>query len=153
MGAARHLLETGAGFGVGAPRRVRITRLVEAYATEQPIPRRQDLAARFGVSIDTIERDLATVEFARGLDDALASQLSDVVGAVVKLHLDVMRSEDAKASDRLAAGKWLYARWAGAKRAAAAIRGGDEPAQVVAAESELLAQVMRETQEQREQKK
>lgn len=136
----------GGSSGVGQLRQVRIARLVAAYATEQPVPTRAALAARFGVSTDTIDRDLGTVEFARGLDEALASQLSDVVGRVVQLHLDVMENPDAKAGDRLAAGKWLYARWAGAKRAAAAIRGGDEPARAVAAESELLAQVMRETE-------
>lgn len=127
-------------------RRMRIMRLVEAYATELPIPTRPQLAARCGVSLDTIDRDLGTVEFAQGLDEAIASRLSDVVGKVVNLHLAIMEDPEAKPADRLAAGKWLYARWAGAKRAAAAIRGGDEPARAVAAESELLAQVMRETE-------
>lgn len=152
MGAAAYMRAAGLNPGVGQLRRVRILRLVEAYATEQPIPKRTELAARFGVSLDTIDRDLGTVEFAHGLDEALASRLSDVVGRVVDLHVSIMEDPEAKPGDRLAAGKWLYSRWQGAKRAAAAIRGGNEPAQAVAAESELLAQVMRETQEQREKK-
>jgi len=134
-------------------RRIRILRLAEAMAEETPIPSRPELAARFGVSVSMIAADLATIEFARQLEERIAANIGDHVPAAIQMHLAVMNDPEAKHSDRLTAARWLYARWAGAKRAAAAVRGGDEPAQVVAAESELLAQVMRETQEQREQKK
>lgn len=137
---------------LGHKRKVRIVRLVEIYATETPLPAREVIAARLGCSLAAVQRDLGTLEFARGLEEHLAGKLADVVDEVVQMHLDVMHNGE-KASDRLAAGRWLYARWQGARKVSAAIRGGDEPEKVRADESELLAQVMRETQEQREQKK
>lgn len=136
---------------LGHKRKVRIVRLVEIYATETPLPAREVIAARLGCSLAAVQRDLGTVEFARGLEEHLASKLADVVDEVVQMHLDVMHHGE-KASDRLAAGRWLYARWQGARKVSAAIRGGDEPARAVAAESELLAQVMRETEASREKK-
>lgn len=147
---ARAVKEAGDA-SVGAERRVRIARIAGMLGTEDPVPTRQAIAARLGVSVATVQRDMGTREFATELETALADQLSDVVGEVIRAHLREMR-EAEKASDRLAAGRWLYARWQGVARAAAAIRGGDEPARAVAAESELLAQVMRETEASREKK-
>jgi len=132
--------------GPGHRRRVRIMRLLSIFTSETPIPRLPELAARLGCSVAAIQRDLGTVEFARGLDEALSAELARVVHEAVALHVETMRDAGADRSDRLAAAKWIHARWAGAKRASAAIKGGDEPHRAAALESELLAQVMAETQ-------
>lgn len=133
---------------VGPERLVRIGRLVSIFATETPLPTRAEIACRLGCSVGAIQRDLGTVEFAHGLDERIADELADDVRPVFQLHRAVMNDESAKPGERLAAGRWLYARWRGAKRASCAIRG-ESPATMEATESALLASVLTETKARR----
>lgn len=129
----------------GAARMVRIAHLATIYATETPIPTRVALAARMGVTVATIQRDVGTSQFAQLLDEHIHGDMADHVRRAVALHAEAMADTEARWSDRLAAARWIHARWVGARRAMGAVRR-EEPAAVAQDESELLRSVLAETE-------
>jgi len=141
----------------GAVRReVRAARLLQIVLAETPIPCARELAQRLGVSEPTVLRDLSGEAFGRMLDEALRAELSRVLAETVGTHVAVMRDPEATAAERMAAARWIHARWAACQRARERLRlrpelpSAQASGKVADMESELLDQVMRETAAARE---
>ena len=138
--------EAGRQTASQARRLVRISHLVLAYTTEHPPPTMPQLAARVGASVETIRRDMASVEFLDEFGAALDQLVMASVQEGLALHVQAMQDATQPMTTRLAAARWLWDRWRDARRALARTRGGEVAVvENTQTEEELLRQLVAET--------